>query len=172
MLLSYLQSYQPVHHRLMLSICTQWPLHLVPQLVNVNIWSVITIMWQELKACRHDLEVLLFRPNSRMGRKCDLNEFDCRMIVGMIVRFKNFTNYWSHGFSCSNVSGVHRKQYQKQKHPVSHHPSGKNNLLLRELKGKLLVLTDSKWQQCSVGEHIWMHSTWNLEVAVVFGKKS
>ena len=36
-----------------------------------------------IKACRHGQKVqLLFRPNVRMGNKCDLNDFDCGMIVG------------------------------------------------------------------------------------------
>ena len=36
-----------------------------------------------IKACRHGQEVqLLFRSNVRMGKKCDLSDFDRGMIVG------------------------------------------------------------------------------------------
>ena len=38
---------------------------------------------QCIKACRRGQEVqLFFRPNVRMGKKCDLSDFDCGMIVG------------------------------------------------------------------------------------------
>ena len=36
-----------------------------------------------IQACRHDQEVqLFFRPNVRMGKKCDLSDFARGMIVG------------------------------------------------------------------------------------------
>ena len=36
-----------------------------------------------IKACRHGHEFqLFFRPNDRMGKKCDRSDFDSGMIVG------------------------------------------------------------------------------------------
>ena len=36
-----------------------------------------------IKTCRRGQEVqLFFRPNVRMGKKCNLSDFDCGMIVG------------------------------------------------------------------------------------------
>ena len=43
------------------------------------------IMWQQLNAYNHAEMVKrlsCFRPNVRMGKKCDLSDFDCGMIVG------------------------------------------------------------------------------------------
>ena len=61
-----------------------------------------------IKACRSGQEVQLFRPNVRIGKKCNLNDFHCGMIVG--------ARQSALSISEAAVSRVCRDWCDKQKH--------------------------------------------------------
>ena len=85
---------------------------------------------------------LMFTSTIRMGKKCDLSEFDLGMIVG--GRQGGFSISQTAdllGFPCTAVSRVCREWCEKQKHPVSSRSAGRNALLMREAR---LVKADRK----------------------------
>ena len=66
-----------------------------------------------IKACRHGQEVqLFFRPNVRMGKKCDQSDFDCGMIVKPSCLAPTISET---GFSRTTVSRVCGEWCEKQK---------------------------------------------------------
>ena len=76
----------------------------------------------------------MFRPNVRMGKKCDLSDFDRDMIVGARQGGLSISETADLlGFSHTTVSRVCREWCEKQKHPV---PEGRNMFLMREVRGK------------------------------------
>ena len=50
-----------------------------------------------------------------MGKTCDLNDFDCRIIVGVLVGALRISETADMGFSRTTVSRVCRELYEKQK---------------------------------------------------------
>ena len=73
-------------------------------------------------ACRPGQEVqLFFRPNDRIGKKCDLSDFDHGMIVG--ARQGGLISWYFHAQHSAEFAenGVKNK-----KHPVSSSSAGKN----------------------------------------------
>ena len=70
-----------------------------------------------IKACRHGRGVqLFFRPNVRMGKKCDLSDLDLGMIVGARQGGLSISETPDLlGFSCTTVSRVCTEWYEKQK---------------------------------------------------------
>ena len=78
-------------------------------------------MWQQLVACIKHADVvkmvqLFFRPNVRIGKKCDLSDFDRGMIVGARQGGLSISET-AHllGFSHTTVSRVCREWCEKQK---------------------------------------------------------
>ena len=58
---------------------------------------------------------LFFRPNVRLGKKCDLSGFNCGMIVGARQGELSISETADLGFSCTAVSRVCREWCEKQK---------------------------------------------------------
>lgn len=66
-------------------------------------------------ACRRGHEVeLLFRPNSRMGMKCDLKDFDRGMIVGARQDCLCISSNLL-AFSCTTVARMYKEWCEKKK---------------------------------------------------------
>ena len=91
---------------------------------------------REGAARRHGQEVqLLFRPNVRMGDKCDLSDFDREMIVGSRqtgLSSSETANLL--GFLCTTEiaeNGAKNKML-----PVSSSSASRNILLMREIRGE------------------------------------
>ena len=92
------------------------------------------ITWQQLNACRHGQEVqLFFRPNVRMGKKCDPSDLYYRMNVGArrgglsILETADIL-----GFSRTHVSRV----YSELREKLKKHCEGRNTLFMREVRGE------------------------------------
>lgn len=69
---------------------------------DIYIWKIKYCICQSgaaaqyIKACRHRQEVqLMFRPNTRRWKKCDLSDFDCVTIVGARRQFEYLRHCWS-----------------------------------------------------------------------------
>ena len=71
-------------------------------------------MWQQLNAFRHvDMvqdDLLKFKPSIRMGKKGDLSDFGCGMVVG--ARLAGFQKLL--GFSLTTISRVYRERSEKE----------------------------------------------------------
>ena len=82
---------------------------------------------------------LFFRPNVRMGKKCDLSDFDRGMIVAARQGGLSISETADLlGFSHTTVSRVCREWCKKKqkRHPVSSSSAGRNVLLMREVRGE------------------------------------
>ena len=91
-----------------------------------------------IKACRRGQEVQrFFRPNDRMGKKCD--RIDRGMIVG--VRQGGVCLSISEtadllGFLRKSLHFAENGAKNKKKNPVSTSSAGRNALLMREVRGE------------------------------------
>ena len=89
------------------------------------------------KACRRGQEVqLFFRPNVRMGKKCDLSDFDHGMIVGARQGGLSISETADLLGFCTTVSRVCREWCEKLKTSSEQQFCGQNALLMREVRGE------------------------------------
>ena len=130
----------------------------VYQLINGNIESTNRVAaTQCIKACRRGHKVQLFKPNIRMVKKCDLSDFDCKMIVG--------AKWGGLSISATANSGG-RFTLIKAMGKANAKVRGERELVYR-LKGVNLVLKYISWERGVVNvNHFWTQC-WKRNVSTL-----
>lgn len=100
------------------------------------------ITWQQLNPFRHvDMvkdNLLKFKPSIRMGKKCDLSDFEHGIAVGARLAGLSISEAADRlSYSHTTISRVYREWSEKRrKYPVSCGSLGEYALLMAEVQGE------------------------------------